>query len=192
MREVNRLGVTSVIDAGGGAQNYPDDKKVVQDVHDEVLLAVRIAYNLFTQKPKEELADFSRWTAAGTSRQGDDTYRLNGAGEMLVYSAADFEDFHFPRPELPPTMEAELEPVVRHLAENRWPWRLHATYDQTITPALDVFENIARDAPLDGLNWIIDHAETINPRSIDRIAALGGGIAAQHRMAFQGEDLPAR
>ena len=39
----------------------------------------------------------------------------------------------------------------------------------------------------DGLNWFFDHAETISERSIDRIAALGGGIAVQHRMAYQGE-----
>ncbi len=38
-----------------------------------------------------------------------------------------------------------------------------------------------------GLNWLFDHAETISDRSIDRIAALGGGIAVQHRMAYQGE-----
>ena len=31
-------------------------------------------------------------------------------------------------------MEGDLEPVVRLLAENRWPWRLHATYNETITP----------------------------------------------------------
>jgi predicted amidohydrolase YtcJ len=37
------------------------------------------------------------------------------------------------------------------------------------------------------LNWFFDHAETISDRSIDRIAALGGGIATQHRMAYQGE-----
>jgi predicted amidohydrolase YtcJ len=30
MRELNRLGVTSVIDAGGGFQNYPDDYDVIQ------------------------------------------------------------------------------------------------------------------------------------------------------------------
>lgn len=35
--------------------------------------------------------------------------------------------------------------------------------------------------------WFIDHAETISQRNIGRIAALGGGIAIQHRMAFQGE-----
>jgi predicted amidohydrolase YtcJ len=150
-------------------------------------MTVRVSYNLFTQKPREELADFSSWIRQVSPGQGDETYRHNGAGEMLVYSAADFEDFRAERPEMPPSMEADLEPVVRLLAENRWPWRLHATYDETIDRALDVFERVDRDIPLQGINWFFDHAETISDRNIDRIAALGGGIAVQHRMAFQGE-----
>lgn len=119
-------------------------------------------------------------------------YRHNGAGEMLVYSAADYEDFREPRPDLPATMEAELERVVRHLAQAKWPFRLHATYDETIGRALDVFEKVNREAPLSNLHWFFDHAETISPRNIDRVMALGGGIAVQHRMAFQGEDFAKR
>jgi len=187
MREVNSLGVTSVIDAGGGFQNYPDDYRVIEKLHADGQMTVRISYNLFTQKPKEELADFAGWVKQVTPGQGDDTYRHNGAGEMLVYSAADFEDFRVARPDMAPSMEGDLEPVVRLLAENRWPWRLHATYDETISRALDVFEKVNRDVPLAGINWFFDHAETISDRNIDRIAALGGGIAVQHRMAFQGE-----
>lgn len=187
MREVNRLGVTSVIDAGGGFQNYPEDYEIIEELHRDGQLTVRIAYNLFTQKPRGELADFAGWAKEVTPGQGDDTYRHNGAGEMLVYSAADFEDFQQARPEMPAGMEADLEPVVRLLAENRWPFRLHATYDETISRALDVFERVNSDVPLEGLNWFFDHAETITPRNIDRIAALGGGIAVQHRMAYQGE-----
>ena len=48
---------------------------------------------------------------------GDDFYRMNGAGEMLVYSAADFEDFLEPRPDMPPVMEAELK--ARHPPSRR-------------------------------------------------------------------------
>jgi predicted amidohydrolase YtcJ len=88
---------------------------------------------------------------------------------------------------MPPSMESDLEPVIRLLAEKRWPWRLHATYDETISRALDVYEKVAKDVPFNGLNWFFDHAETISDRNIDRIAALGGGIAVQHRMAYQGE-----
>ena len=187
MRELNRLGVTGAIDAGGGFQNYPEDYAVIQKLADAGELTIRIAYNLFTQKPKAEREDFLHWTRTSTYKQGDDYFRHNGAGEMLVFSAADFEDFREPRPDLPPEMERELEEVVRILAENRWPWRLHATYDETISRALDVFERVDRDVPLAGLHWFFDHAETISERSIDRIAALGGGIAVQHRMAYQGE-----
>jgi len=187
MRELNSLGVTSVIDAGGGSQNYPDDYEVIDKLHKDGELTLRIAYNLFTQKPKEELKDFASWSTQIRPGDGDDTYRHNGAGEMLVYSAADFEDFRVARPDMPPEMEGDLEPVIRLLAERRWPWRLHATYDQTISRALDVFERVNRDIPLQGLNWFFDHAETISERNIDRIAELGGGIAVQHRMAFQGE-----
>jgi predicted amidohydrolase YtcJ len=187
MRELNRLGVTGAIDAGGGFQNYPEDYAVIEKLNKEGLLTVRLAYNLFTQKPKAEKADFLNWTKTSKYKQGDDYFRHNGAGEMLVFSAADFEDFRQPRPDMPPEMEGELEDVVRILAQNRWPWRLHATYDETISRALDVFERVNRDIPLAGLNWFFDHAETISDRSIDRIAALGGGIAVQHRMAYQGE-----
>ena len=187
MRELNRLGVTSAIDAGGGFQNYPDDYEVIEQLAKEGQLNVRIAYNLFTQKPKEEIEDFKRWTGSVTYGQGTDFFRHNGAGEMLVFSAADFEDFLEPRPDLPGNMEADLEPVVRLLVENRWPFRLHATYDESISRMLDVFEKVDREIPFNGLPWFFDHAETITPRNIERVRALGGGIAIQDRMAFQGE-----
>ncbi len=187
MRELNRLGVTGAIDAGGGFQNYPDDYEVIQKLADDNQLTIRLAYNLFTQKPKGEKDDFLNWTKTSTYKQGDDYFRHNGAGEMLVFSAADFEDFRQPRPDMPPQMEGELEEVVTILAQNRWPWRMHATYDETIDRALDVFEKVNKDVPLEGLNWFFDHAETISEKSIDRIAALGGGVAVQHRMAYQGE-----
>lgn len=187
MRELNRLGVTSAIDAGGGFQNYPDDYEVVRELAKNDQLTVRIAYNLFTQMPKEELADFQSWTKQVKPGDGDDFFRHNGAGEMLVFSAADFEDFLEPRPDLAPQMEQELEPVVRHLVEHRWPFRLHATYDESISRMLDVFERVNQDIPFNGLPWFFDHAETITPRNIERVRALGGGIAIQDRMAFQGE-----
>ena len=187
MRELNRLGLTSAIDAGGGFQNYPDDYAVVDQLAKDGQLTLRIAYNLFTQRKGAELEDFQKWTDMVSPGTGDDFYRHNGAGEMLVFSAADFEDFLEPRPDLAPGMEDELERVVRHLVSNRWPFRLHATYDESIERMLNVFEKVNREIPFDGLHWMFDHAETISTKNIERVRALGGGIAIQHRMAFQGE-----
>lgn len=187
MRELNRLGVTSCIDAGGGFQNYPDDYQVVDGLHRRNELTVRIAYNLFTQKPTEEKLDFARWMKMTAPGAGSDYYRTNGAGEMLVFSAADFEDFLEARPDLPGGMESELKEVIMLLAKNKWPFRLHATYDESINRFLNVLEEVHREVPLDGLSWFFDHAETITDRNIERVMMLGGGIAVQHRMAFQGE-----
>ena len=186
-RELNRFGLTSAIDAGGGFQNYPDDYGVVSELHRNGELSIRLAYNLFTQKPKQELADFQNWTKMTKPGEGDDFYRVNGAGEMLAFSAADFEDFLEPRPNMVPIMESELKAVVHHLVENRWPFRLHATYNETIERALNVYEEVNREIPFNGLHWFFDHCETISDRNIERVKALGGGIAVQNRMAFQGE-----
>ena len=187
MREMNRLGVTSAIDAGGGFQSYPDDYGVITELHRRNQMTVRVAYNLFTQHPKHELEDFERWTSITKLHQGDSTFRLNGAGEMLVFSAADFEDFLEPRPNFDGVMEGELEAVIRHLAAAHWPFRLHATYDESIGRFLNVFEKVNREIPFNGTHWFLDHAETISDRNIERVVAMGGGIAVQHRMAFQGE-----
>jgi predicted amidohydrolase YtcJ len=186
-RELNRFGITSAIDAGGGFQNYPDDYGVVNELHKNGELSIRLAYNLFTQKPKQELSDFQNWTKLTKPGEGDDFYRVNGAGEMLVFSAADFEDILQPRPDMAPVMESELKAVIHHLVENRWPFRLHATYDETISRALNVYEEVNREIPFDGLHWFFDHCETVTDRNIERIKSLGGGIAIQNRMAFQGE-----
>jgi predicted amidohydrolase YtcJ len=187
LRELNRLGVTSAIDAGGGFQNYPDDYAVIRELARQGLTTVRIGYDLFAQKPGQELADYQRWTGMTRPGEGDDYLRMLGGGENLCWSAADFENFQQPRPDLVPQMEAQLEPIARLLAEKRWPFRIHATYDESIARFLNVFERVDKDVPLKGLHWFIDHAETITDKNIERIRALGGGIAIQHRMAFQGE-----
>jgi hypothetical protein len=192
MRELNRLGVTSVIDAGGGGQNYPDDYQVIQQLAAEKLTTVRIGYDLFAQRAGHELEDFRRWVAMTKPGDGEGLLTMLGAGENLTWAAADFENFLEPRPELGSQMEAQLEPVVRLLAAERWPFRIHATYDESIARFLAIFERVNREIPFGGMHWFIDHAETISDRNIERIAALGGGIAIQHRMAFQGEYFIAR
>src|SRR5216117_281579 len=75
LRELNRFGVTSCIDAGGGYQNYPDDYKVIEELHRRGQMTVRIAYNLFTQKPKQEFDDFSKWVKMTRPGEGSDFYR---------------------------------------------------------------------------------------------------------------------
>jgi predicted amidohydrolase YtcJ len=190
--ELNRLGLTSAIDAGGGGQAYPDDYAVSLELARNGKLTVRTSYYLFAQKPGKELEDYQRWLTQTKPDKNDhlfyaNGYNTEGGGENLVWSAADFENFLEPRPDMPSQMESELEPVLRLLIKNRWPFRIHATYDESIDRDLAVIEKVNKDMPLNGLRWFFDHAETISDKQLARVKALGGGIAVQNRMYFQGE-----
>jgi predicted amidohydrolase YtcJ len=191
-RELNRLGVTSAIDAGGGFQNYPDDYGVSLELARSGQLSVRTSYYLFAQRAGKEMEDFQRWIGMTHPGKNDHMFYPNGfsaegGGENLVASAADFENFLEPRPDLPEAMEGELEQVVALMVKNRWPFRLHATYGESIDRDLTVIEKVNAKTPLKGLRFIIDHGETITDAQLARIKKLGGGVAVQDRMHFQGE-----
>jgi predicted amidohydrolase YtcJ len=191
-RELNRLGITSAIDAGGGGQAYPNDYAVSLELARDGKLTVRTSYYLFAQKPGKELEDYQRWLTQTKPDKNDhlfyaNGYNTEGGGENLVWSAADFENFLEPRPDMPEHMEGELEAVLRLLVKNRWPFRIHATYGESIERDLAVIEKVNKEIPLDGLRWFFDHAETISDAQLARVKKLGGGVAVQNRMYFQGE-----
>lgn len=185
MRHLNVRGVTSITDAAGGGTLYPDHYQVVNQLHAQGELTVRIGYHLFPRSAGTEFDDFRQFVTA-TKPGGDDFLRMAGAGEVVLFSSVDFENFELPRPTLPPTMDAQLRDILALFAEHEWPFRLHATYDESATRLLDAIEQVhGPTGPRTG--FIIDHAETVTDSTIDRIAALGGKVAVQHRMAFQGE-----
>ncbi|MFE1312047.1 amidohydrolase [Streptomyces sp. NPDC058755] len=187
LRELNRFGLTSAIDAAGGFQNFPDNYRTVIELAKAGQLSLRIAYHLFPQTAGQETADLARWIDMVRPEDGDAWLRLNGAGENLTWAAADFENFNQPRPELG-DYEAEFEKAVRLLMENGWGFRLHATYDETIRRDLAVFEKLAAEGLFPaGNRWLFDHAETVSRESLDRVAALGGAVSVQNRLSFQGE-----
>jgi hypothetical protein len=195
-RELNRLGLTSAIDAGGGGHLYPRDYAATAALAADGRLDLRVSNYLFAQRAGEELAAYGSWTRSERLRLNRATellegYVTDGAGENLVASAGDFENFLAPRPELPARMEGDLREVVMLLARAGWPIRIHATYDQSISRMLDVFEPVFRETGYKA-RWAIDHAETISDRNIARVRRLGGGVAVQNRMAFAGEAFVSR
>lgn len=191
-RELNRFGLTSVIDAAGGSQNFPSDYGASMELAKQGKLNLRISYYLFAQQKGKELQDYEKWVAETVVNKNDNLlvangYTEEGAGENIVASAADFENFLEPRIVLSDEMEKDLEPIIRLLVKNRWPFRLHATYGESIDRMLNVFEKVNKEIPFNGLRWFFDHAETITDSELQRVKALNGGIAVQFRMYFQGE-----
>jgi hypothetical protein len=188
MREHNRLGVTSVIDAGGGGQNYPDNYAAIAKLAADGQMTLRIGYTLFAQAPGKELGNYTAWSKLVKYGQGSDYYRMIGAGEYILYQAGDVANFAKDYP-VPPAgvMEKNFAAVVKFIVAQGWPFRQHTSFDASASRVLDVLEQVNRETPLKGLRWGLDHCETLQPRTLERLAALGGSIDIQNRMSLDGE-----
>lgn len=197
-RELNRLGITSAVDAGGGGHAFPTDYGASREVAAADELTVRVSYYLFPQTAGKEGDDFRRWAAEYPSGKSEAKglehgFELEGGGEFLAHSAGDWENFLAPRPDLDERKARGLDPagdlheVSTVLVTKNWPLRQHATYGESIELILDVFEQVAREQGRFAPRFAIDHAETVSDRELRRIKAMGGGIAIQDRMAFAGE-----
>lgn len=199
-RELNRFGLTSAIDAGGGGHVFPKDYVGTRKLADAGEMPIRVSNYLFPQEAGKELDAFKTWTKdwavnVNLAEKLQHGFVVEGGGEFLVWSAGDFENFLAEQPMLPdrPKWREELLAATTHLVQQRWPLRIHATYDESIGHIMDVFEEVdasekkAGRSGFSGIRWAIDHAETIKPANLKRIAALGGGINVQARMAYAGE-----
>jgi predicted amidohydrolase YtcJ len=197
-REMNRLGMTSAVDAGGGGHKFPDDYAGTHAVVRDGEMSVRISYYLFPQTPGKEADDFRKWTTeyeAGrnAAKVLDHGFELEGAGEFLAHSAGDWENFMAARPDFDQRKAVGMNPVedlhevATILVKKNWPLRQHATYGESIRVIMSVFEAVQREQGRFAPRWAIDHAETVRDEELGRIKAMGGGIAIQNRMAFAGE-----
>ena len=195
-RELNSLGLTSGIDAGGGGHKFPKDYTGTQALAEVGEMPLRLSYFLFPQNKGAEYAEFTEWMEENeVGHNGeihlDHGYELEGGGEFLAWSAGDFENFLAPQPFLEdrPTWRADLKRVIRLHVDNGWPFRIHATYGETISNMLEVIEEVNEETngKLAEKRWLFDHAETVKIEDLNRIKALNGGIAIQARMAYAGE-----
>ena len=195
-RELNSLGITSGIDAGGGGHKFPKDYTGTKLLADAGEMPIRLSYYLFPQNKGAEYAEFQEWMS--TNKVGhngeihlDHGYELEGGGEFLTWSAGDFENFLAPQPLLEdrPTWKEDLKKIIRLHVDSGWPFRIHATYGETIANMLDVIEEVNKETngKLASERWLFDHAETVKENELKRIKALNGGIAIQARMAYAGE-----
>lgn len=195
-RELNRFGITSGIDAGGGGHKFPKDYVGTKALADDGEMPIRLSYYLFPQNKGKEYQEFQEWMEENEVGHNGEIhlehgYELEGGGEFLAWSAGDFENFLAPQPMLEerPTWRADIKRIIRLHVDNGWPFRIHATYGESIANILDVIEEVNEETngKLAQERWLFDHAETVQAKELERIKALNGGIAIQARMAYAGE-----
>ena len=187
MRELNRLGLTSVIDPGGIAQAYPDVYGPLLSVSADGHQTLRLAMYLTPPHQGGEIQDFEAYFKTVKLHGDNHWLRSAGAGELIVNDGQDWDLYTAPQVVLPSSLEQPMEAVVRTLVANNWSFREHCTFDATASLYLNVLERVNKTMPVSNVRWAVDHAELVTTKTLERVAALGGGIAIQHRAAFHGE-----
>ena len=198
VHSLNRVGVTSVVDAGTGFREYPKAQRTVDAVARDNRLNIRMPFvDIQFGDGSGNMVDAQITAITRTAPIGPGhnlhphlahghVYR--GAGELLAGEVHDHENFDRPAIIIEPEKMRQLaERDVARLIERRIPFRLHISYDENITPFLDALEKVNQKTPIDGLRWSLEHAETISPANIARLKALGGGIALDAKMAMHGD-----
>jgi predicted amidohydrolase YtcJ len=175
-RELNRLGLTGVVDPGGN-NLFPGDYQAVQQLWRERGLTVRIAYALNGQTPGREFEELQGLTQLLPMGFGDDFLRFNGIGERITFAMNNNDR---------PTAEQKerfLE-IARWAARRGMALTMHWPNNSSVGELLDIFETVNRDVPIAGLRWSIAHLSDASEATLRRMRALGVGWTVQNATYF--------
>jgi len=178
-RELNRLGLTGVVDPGGN-NLAPEDYQAVFKVWRDNRMTVRVAYTLCGQTPGAEFSELKNLVALMPQGFGDDMLRFNGLGERITAAMN-----NNPRP-----TDADKEQyyqIVKWAAERGLSLTMHWNNDASVDQLLSIFERVNRDVPIASLRWSIAHLNDASPATLNRMKALGIGWTVQDAMYFGGE-----
>jgi predicted amidohydrolase YtcJ len=178
-RELNRLGMTGVVDPGGNNVT-PESYRAISEVWRRGELTLRVAYALCGFTPGKELEEYKDLTQLLPMGFGDDMLRFNGLGERITWAMNNNSK---------PT-EAEKEKyfeIARWAAANGMSLTMHGGNDSAGSVVLDLFERVNREVPITNLRWSIAHLNDASPATLRRMKTLGVGWTMQDEMYFGGE-----
>ncbi len=164
-RELNRLGLTGVVDPGGNnmtAESY----QALFRVWRQGQLTVRVAYSLCGITPGKEFEELQDLTQLLPMGFGDEMLRFNGIGERITWGMNNNNA---------PT-EAEREKyyeIVRWAAERGMSVTMHWPRNDSVGVLLDIFERVNKEAPIGNLRWSIAHLNDASAENLRRMKALG-------------------
>ena len=179
--ELNRLGLTGVVDPGGN-NLFPSDYKPVFDVWRRHDLTVRIAYSFNGQTAGHEKEELAQLTEPLQMGSGDEYLKFNGIGERITLAMNNN----------PAPSDADKEryyEIAKWAAERGFALTMHWGPDATVDHLLGMFERVNREVPIAGLRWSIAHLNDASEKSLARMAALGVGWTVQDAMYFGGDAL---
>src|SRR3984957_17291406 len=170
-RELNRLGLTGVVDPGGNNMT-PESYQALFKVWRQGQLTVRVAYSLCGITPGKEFEELKDLTQMLPMGFGDGMLRFNGIGERITWAMNNNNN---------PT-EAERQKyyeIARWAAERGMSVTMHWLRNDSVGVLLDIFDRVNKEGPIVILRWSIAHLNDASPESLRRMKALGIGWNAQ-------------
>ncbi len=177
--ELNRLGMTGVIDPGGFGMT-PQEYEPLFAVWRDKALTVRVAYSYSSQSAGRELAEFQALTALLPMGFGDDMLRFNGIGERVTFALYNNDS--------PSDAEKQaLFAIARWAADHGLGLTIHCQSNGAIGHVLDVFERVNHEVPIAALRWSVAHLNEGTADTFTRMKALGVGWTMQDATYYSGE-----
>ena len=179
-RELNRLGLTGVVDPGGFGMAPPDYQALFKVWRDGDL-SLRVAYTIFAQGRGKELEDYKALTQLLPMGFGDSMLRFNGIGENVAWGVYNNDN---------PSEAAreQFYEICRWAAGEGMSVNIHWHNDKSAGIVLDVFERVNREHSIKDLRWTIVHLEDASDATLKRMKSLGVGWALQDAGYFEGEE----
>ncbi|HEY4364728.1 MAG TPA: amidohydrolase [Bryobacteraceae bacterium] len=177
--ELNRLGMTGVVDPGGNNLT-PQQYQALFEVWRAGQLSVRVAYSLCNQESGAEFEEFQQMTTLLPMGFGDEMLHFNGIGERIT--AAMYNN------DRPSAMDKEkFAQILKWAAARGMAITIHWGSDSSVGQLLDVFESVNKEVPIKDLRWSIAHLNDASEASLRRMKALGVGWTVQDAMYFGGD-----
>lgn len=176
--ELNRLGMTGVIDPGGN-NITPPEYEALFDLWRHHELTVRVAFSMGTQSSGNEYDEITGPTMLMPMGFGDDMLRFNGIGERITAAM-----YNNDRPA--EQDKAAFEKIALWAARRGLSLTIHWNNDASVHHLLEVFEAVNAEYPIAPLRWSIAHLNDASPDTLKRMKALGVGWTMQDAMYFNG------
>jgi len=177
--ELNRVGVTGIIDPGGFNMS-PTEYAPLFQVWKNKQLTVRVNYSYFAQKKDKEFEEFKELTQLLPMGFGDHMLRFNGIGERVTFSM-------YNNDKATPNDQEKFYQVARWAAQNGLTLTQHWQENASADSLLQVLEKVNQEFPIAKLRWSIAHLNNGTASTFERMKALGVGWAMQDAMYLDGD-----
>jgi predicted amidohydrolase YtcJ len=179
------LGVTANYDMGGflipGSPDHEDEFTFdgaaswdpytaydpLLDLHRNNLMKVRVRVFFLSMDNSQAIPILTRRVENAFREYGNDWLKIAGLGEFIT-------NWPLFGQVVPPS---NYPAAVKKAAERGWIYQQHTLSTAEDNVALAAWEQLNAQIPIAPLRWSIAHAMTITPENVQRLKALGGGLA---------------